>query len=99
MRHLLGGVAIAALLAAGLPAAAQNAGTDQQQAPGTMQHKSTTKHKAKHPSQHAQKTKAKKGAKASSKDNMAEELNRQELERVSQGTSQMPASGTTMPGR
>lgn len=98
MRHLLGGVAIAALLAAGLPAAGQNAGTDQQQAPGTMQHKSTAKHKAKQPGQHAQ-TKAKKGAKASSQDNMAEELNRQELERVSQGAGQMPASGTTMPTR
>jgi Flp pilus assembly protein TadB len=94
MRHLLGGVAIAALLAAGLPAAAQNAGTDQQQAPATTHH---SMHKAKHSSQHAQ-AKAKKGARASSNDNMAEELNRQELERVSQGTSQMPASGTTMPG-
>ena len=97
MRHLLGGVAIAALLAAGLPAAAQNAGTDEQQAPATTHHKSTGKHMTKHPSQQAR---AKKGAKGSSGDNMAEELNRQELERLSQGTSQMPASGTTtMPAR
>jgi len=29
---------------------------------------------------------------------MAEELNRQELQRLSQANSQMPASGTTMPG-
>jgi hypothetical protein len=94
MRHLLGGVAIAALLAAGLPAAAQNAGTDQQQAPATTHHKATGKHMTKHPSQQA---KAKKGAKGSSKDNMAEELNRQELERVSQGAGST-GSGTTMPG-
>jgi len=94
MRHLLGGVAIAALLAAGLPAAAQNAGTDQQQAPATTHHHAA-KHKAMHSSQHAQ---AKKGTRASSSDNMAEELNRQELDRLSQANSQMPASGTTMPG-
>jgi hypothetical protein len=95
MRHLLGGVAIAALLAAGLPAAAQNADTDQQQAPTTTHHKNAGKHMTKHSSQQA---KAKKGAKGSSGDNMAEELNRQELERLSQGTSNMPASGGTMPG-
>ena len=94
MRHLLGGVAIAALLAAGLPAAAQNAGTDQQQAPA-MTHHGMAKHKAMHSSQHAR---AKKGTSASSNDNMAEELNRQELDRLSQANSQMPASGTTMPG-
>jgi hypothetical protein len=131
MRHLFGGVAIAALLAAGLPAAAQTSSTDQQNAPaaapsqsapmpkGDMQHmkgmsnsgtseaaKPGVKKSAKMPGHHrAAKAKThearqalahKRGGRAP-EDNMAEELNRQELQRVSQG-AQTPGSGTSAPG-
>lgn len=137
MRHLFGGVAIAALLAAGLPAAAQTNSTDQQNAPsaapsqsapmsqGDMQHmkgmwksgtssdtsasesaKPGVKKTAKTPGHHrAAKAKThearqamvhKRGGRAP-EDNMAEELNRQELQKVGQG-GQTPGSGTSAPG-
>lgn len=94
MRHLLGGVAIAALLAAGLPAAAQNTGTDQQTAPSEQHHPAMSGKHATKRAHHAQSA-SKKGA---SQDNMAEELNRQELQRIAQGGGgQAPGSGTTAP--
>jgi len=102
MRHLLGGIALAALLAAGLPAAAQTSSTRQPTTPpatsaqsGTSQSQvaadetgTSTKAKGKHAAKHH--TMAQRGG--SSEDNIAEELNRQELEKLQQGT---PTSGTS----
>lgn len=111
MRHLLGGVALAALLAAGLPAAAQtndaappaasgqNSGMSGNQ--GATSGATTPESGAKH-KKHAAKHKAMKNAAArhtSPADNMAEQLNREELEKVQQNSSRMPASGSsTTPG-
>jgi hypothetical protein len=111
MRHLLCGVALAALLAAGLPAAAQTkdasppastgmssgeqqGGTTGATEPGTKGKKHAGKHKAK-----TKATKTSAGHQRSP--DMAEQLNREELDRVQQGGGQMPASGTSsggMPG-
>jgi hypothetical protein len=136
MRYLLGGVAIAALIAAGLPASAQTSSTDrptsapratnqntpmtpgnegQNASPTDQRHPSTSNQLtntpqsgATMPSDTGSQTKAGKhagknrGSQAmaerrsanSAQDNMAEELNRQELQRVEQGGAQ-PGSGTT----
>jgi hypothetical protein len=139
MRHLLGGVAIAALIAAGLPAMAQTSSTDrpvsapkatnqntpmtpgnegQNASPTDQRHPSTSnqltntpqsgatmpsetgtqtgeskagKHAGKHRGTQAMASERRGGS--SAQDNMAEELNRKELERVEQGTQ--PGSGTT----
>jgi hypothetical protein len=106
MRHLLGGVAIAALIAAGLPAMAQTSSTDRPtSAPSAT---NTPQSGATMPSDTGDQPKAKKhtgknrGAQAmtqrrggSPQDNIAEELNRQELQRVEQGGGAQPRSGTT----
>ena len=114
MRRLLGGAAFAALLAAGLPAAAQTAGgappaASDQTAPATP-HKpamssrqrsgtstpaatsgETTAKGKKHAARH--KTMAKRHT--SPADNMAEQLNREELEKVQRNSAPMPGSGTS----
>jgi hypothetical protein len=124
MRHLLGGAAIAALLAAGLPAAAQTNGaakstppaaTSDQSAPGNAgmssgDHQNATsgattdesgtktkhkKHAAKHKGMKATKTtKTSARHQPSAADNMAEQLNREELDKVEQN-GRMPTSGTS----
>jgi hypothetical protein len=162
MRHLVGGIAVAALLAAGLPAAAQmsttahqppllsnppaprapkaapgasgqsgtstpqaqtGTSTAQQPAPssaepvpsatnGGMEGQSTNpqhpatraktgkatpgKHMAKRGAHHGTQKMAQNRTNAA-QDNMAEQLNRQELQRVEQGSS-MPGSGSSAPG-
>lgn len=99
MRHLLAGVALAALLAAGLPAAAQTSSTP----PAGSQTKAAVPHhaaKKKHVVTHKRTAKRH----TSTWDNAAEKLNREELERVQKnaaqnraGTSPAPASGTSAP--
>ncbi len=124
MRHLLGGVAFAALLAAGLPAAAQTNGAasanpppaaSDQSAPGASHHtgmssghhqnatsgtsmeETGTKHK-KHAAKHGKTMKMASRHQPSPADNKAEQLNREELERVQQNGARMPSSGSsTMP--
>jgi hypothetical protein len=143
MRHVLGGVALAALLAAGLPAAAQTNGTQPKTPPAASNQdtpvtpnnegvssspadtRSTTKPgpsgasgmssspdqsgssqlsaapdepAAKAKGKHAGKNKSmatahKRGAAAG--DNMAEELNRQELAKLEQGSSPGQGSGSS----
>jgi len=129
MKRLLTGVAVAALMAAGLPALAQSDNSDQMKKPAqstsrsgasaqntkqatpsdaaaqsgastpsssdnaSMPSSSAKKHARKHQSANAR------GGR-SPEDNMAEELNRQELQRLSggnQGSNQMPSgqSGTS----
>jgi len=132
MRHLLSGVALAALLAAGLPAAAQTNGTPQPKTPpaSSDQNTSVTPNKpraggqagmsssegqsgtsqpadatggpaTKAKSKHAHAGKDKKMASAHRRggsapgDNMAEELNRQELAKVQQGSSPPPSAGSS----
>jgi hypothetical protein len=107
MRYLLGGAAIAALLAAGLPAAAQNnetspanppsAATDQNQNSATPNEPGTKhrKHSGKHAAQHRSKNMAGRHH-ASPGDNIAEQLNREELQRVQQNGGKMPGSGSSM---
>jgi hypothetical protein len=93
MRHVLGGLAILGLLAAALPAAAQNTGTggrspsaqDDATTPATSTH-----HKKHHKAHHSAKSTSRGG------DHTADELNRQELARLSEGA---PTSGSTMPAR
>ena len=107
MRHLLGGVAIAALLAAGLSAHAQTSGTDRQKpAPsassgaqsGATTPSDTTGQTGKAKTgKHAGKSKhamTRRGG-TSPEDNMAEELNRRELENVMRSAGQAPSSGTS----
>lgn len=92
MRHLLGGVALAALLAAGLPAAAQTNGATQPNAQtGASTDDTGTMAKGKHA-----KHQATARQRASSDDNIAEQLNRQELQRITQNAA--PASGSTTTG-
>src|SRR5579883_1714586 len=120
MKRLLTGVAVAALMAAGLPALAQSDNSDQMKKPAQSTSRSgasaqntkqatpsdaaaqsgastpsssAKKHARKHQSANAR------GGR-SPEDNMAEELNRQELQRLSggnQGSNQMPSgqSGTS----
>ncbi|HEX7966588.1 MAG TPA: hypothetical protein VF502_00100 [Stellaceae bacterium] len=119
MKHLLGGVAIAALITAGAPAWAQNSNVSQsKQAPqaetqsgtsstgtstsmpaatdnapsGATTPSDSTGKAGKHAGT-ARSLKAQRGT--SPEDNMAEELNRQELQRVTQGSGQTTGSGQT----
>jgi hypothetical protein len=129
MRHLLlGGVAIAALVAAGLSAAAQTSTTDrtsgaQTGATATGQagtsSGASSRSGATTPSdtsaqtgtstsksKHSAKAKRTKGEQAmaqhrggrSPEDTMAEELNRQELQKLQQSAGQLPSSGTSTQG-
>lgn len=106
MRHLLGGVALAALLAAGLPAAAQTNGTQPQTPPAASNQSGTsqsaaatdepaTKAKNKHAGKNKSMAAAHKRGGMAAEDNMAEELNRQELAKVEQGSSPGQGSGST----
>lgn len=105
MKHLLGGAAIAALIAMGAPAMAQTS-NDQQSAPAaTPQEHATPESGATAPgktgTQHATRHRTSKTAQAghkhrASQDNMAEALNQQELQRLQQGGA-MPQSGTSAP--
>jgi hypothetical protein len=124
MKHLLSGVALAALLTAGLPALAQTSSSDKQP-PSAQSGTSTTGAKTSVPAgtDSAQsgattpsdstgksgKPPRKSGAAAkhtqSASDNMAEELNRQELQRVQSGgqttgsgQSQAPGAGQSQSG-
>jgi hypothetical protein len=87
MKYLLSGVAIAALLAAALPATAQ--GTNPAPAPSA-----SGKHSGKHAG-HKSTAQNKRGAKG--EDTSADELNRQELDRLAQTASPAtgPGAGTT----
>ena len=92
MKHLLSAIAMAALIGA-VPAWAQTSSTDQSkqpmpQASSSGNADSSTMGKAHHRA-------AARGG-GSAEDNMAEELNRQELERV-QGGTPMGASGSSLP--
>ncbi len=108
MRHLLAGVALAALLAAGSPAGAQTSTT-----PPAAPHQAKTAvphHPAK--SKHVVKHKRMAKRHTSPWDNAAERLNREEIERVQKnaaqtragaapapvsGTSAAPSNGTPFP--
>ncbi len=110
MKHLLGSVAIAVLIAAGAPAWAQNsnAGPSKQAAQAqTQSGMSSTGSGATTPSdatgnagQYGGTATAGMGAKSqhrgmSRKDNMAEELNREELQRARQNSGETTGSGQT----
>lgn len=87
MRHVLGGLSVIALLAAALPAAAQTtAPTPSAQAA----QKSDTNRPA-NPMRH--KTRRTTASKNSANDNIADQLNQQELSQINQG--QTPTSGTS----
>ncbi|MGO8918270.1 MAG: hypothetical protein ACLQJR_20415 [Stellaceae bacterium] len=97
MRYLLSGVALAALLATGLPTAAQTDATQPKTPPAASDQNTPampgTKAKAKHAGKSASMA-HRRGGRAS-EDKSAEELNRQELARLQQtpntGSSAMPA--------
>ena len=99
MKHLLSGVALAALLTAGLPALAQT-GTDSSQQPAAAQ-SGTTNPQSGVTSSSESMDKSSKSAKsgrkhqASPSDHMAGQLNKQELQRVENGGQ--PMSGTSQP--
>jgi FtsZ-interacting cell division protein ZipA len=114
MKYLLGSVAIATLIVAGLPASAQSntsdqsttstqsstsnqAGTSNQSTQSVQPTAGNAKHAAKQTAERPRHAKSQTRVTRSSDDNMAEELNRKELERLSQnnnqGSSQMPAGG------
>jgi hypothetical protein len=119
MKHLLSGVALAALLTAGLPVLAQTTSTDKPSpaAPSTTGAKSSmptgtdsAQSGATSPSdstgksgKHARRSGAAAKHGQSPSDNMAEELNRQELQRMQSGgqtttgsgQSQAPGAGQT----
>ncbi|HYM02536.1 MAG TPA: hypothetical protein VET85_06280 [Stellaceae bacterium] len=102
MKYLLGGAAIAALIAAGLPAAAQSnnsAAGSQPTSPSTMKSGGTmAKHPAKQVAEQPGHAKMRKHNEKSVEDTNADELNRQELQRMTQGSDQAPArspSGTS----
>ncbi len=124
MKHLLSGVALAALLTAGLPALAQTSGSDKQP-PAAQSGTSTTGAKTSVPAgtdsaqsgattpsdstgksgKQARKSGAAAKHSQSASDNMAEELNRQELRRVQSGAqttgsgqSQAPGAGQSQSG-
>jgi hypothetical protein len=88
MKYLLSGVAIVALLAAALPATAQ--GTN----PAATAPSASGKHPGKHAG-HKSTAQSRRGAKA--EDTSADELNRQELDRLAQtgSPSTGPGAGTT----
>ncbi|HUH85917.1 MAG TPA: hypothetical protein VLX85_15005 [Stellaceae bacterium] len=87
MRHILGGFSVIALLAAVLPAGAQtNAPTPSaQSAPQGVSHAQAkpVRHKARQSA----------ASKSTPDDNIANQLNQQELSQINQG--QAPASGTS----
>lgn len=119
MKHLLGGVAIAALVATGVPAWAQSSTTQSKHAAQTETQAGTsatgsgtsapsatyndqsgattssesTGKTGKHTGA-ARSLKTQRGG-ASREDNMAEELNREELQRVTQGGGETTGSGQT----
>lgn len=105
MKHLLSGVAIAALIATSLPAWAQANSPDQtRQAPSSGAARSSpgpstgmsAPSAGKATGRAEKRAAAKKRGGRSPEDNMAEELNRQELERVTQGGGQTTTgSGAT----
>ena len=114
MRYLLGGVAIAALIAAGMPAMAQTSSTQRPSSAPSATNQNTPQSGATMPSDTGEQPKAGKHAGkhhgmqstaqrrgGSSQDNIAEELNRQELQRIEQGTASGSTQGTmpqnTMP--
>lgn len=112
MRHLLAGVALAALLAAGLPAAAQTRGAAQPNTPPAASQTppaspgdadtmpSAGQSGASRAAEPATKAKGKHAAKSpgeahrrissSPDDNIAEDLNRQELARLQQDSTRTP---------
>lgn len=94
MKYLFGGAAIAALIAAGLPASAQsnNSATGSQPtSPSTMKSGGAmAKHSAKQVAEQPSHAKMRKHNEKSAEDTNADELNRQELHRM-EGGSQAPA--------
>lgn len=94
MKHLLSGIAMAALLAAA-PAFAQTGSTGQTMQPGVQSGASTSDQMGKTRPSAGQK--AARRTSRSPEDNMAEELNRQELQRVTQNNG-APGSGPSGPG-
>ena len=99
MKHLLSGVALAALLTAGLPVMAQTSSDSTKQPPAAQsgtaarQSGSTTSSDAMDKSSKSAKSGGKHEASAS--DHMADQLNKQELQRVQNGDQ--PTSGTSQP--
>lgn len=86
MRHILGGLSVIALLAAAMPAGAQS-DTSTPSAQPAQKSDSTAPVKPMH---HKRQSAA---AKSSADDNIADQLNQQELSQINQG--QAPASGTS----
>jgi hypothetical protein len=87
MRHILGSLSVIALLATALPAAAQNSATTPSAQPAQKSESSAPAKKMRHKARHMA------GTKSSPDDNIADQLNRQELSQINQG--QAPASGTS----
>lgn len=98
MRHLLSGIAVAALLATGLPAVANDdAGSGATMAPDTAA--PTVKAKPKHFERRG-KTMTQQRHTRSPDDSMAEQLNRQELRQLGQGPADAATStGSSVPPR
>jgi hypothetical protein len=92
MKHLLSGVALAALLTAGLPVMAQT-GSGSTKQPAAAQTGATTSAGSMDKSSNSAKSGGKHGASAS--DHMAAQLNKQELQRLQNGDQ--PMTGTSQP--
>jgi hypothetical protein len=102
MKHLLSAIAMAALIGA-MPAMAQTSSTEQSKHPSAMgtssdnsaaQSGTTSPGNARHGGKEAA---ARRGG-SSPEDNMAEELNRQELERVQGNSAQTTGAGAATTG-
>jgi hypothetical protein len=91
MKYLLSGAAIAALLAAAWPATAQTA-TDTTSKPAASGAMSSGKHTGKHANRTST-ARNKRGSTA--EDTSADELNRQELDRIAQRRGTGAGAGTT----
>jgi hypothetical protein len=96
MKHLLGGVALAALLTAGLPAMAQTDSSSGKQPPAASPSAGTAPQSGTTTAGNMERVGSGAKHKASPTDNMAEQLNKKELQRVENGGGQ-PMSGTSQP--
>jgi hypothetical protein len=92
MRHILGGLAMIGLLAAALPAAAQNTNSSGLRSPSAQPAPQSDTTATAKPMRH-KKHRSATSSKSTASDNMADELNRQELTQLNQ--SGQPASGTS----
>jgi len=86
MRHILGGLSVIALLAAALPAGAQTNTATPSAQPAQKSDATAPAKPLRHKARHG-------AAAKSSEDNIADQLNQQELSQINQ--RQAPASGTS----